>query len=92
MDGDTDIIETMNKLENALACLGIDPSTFEEWKADVGTDKLVTANWLLKSTDEDVRDEFEQLNTSVEDDPIDEDDESQVDMEVLSPHMRGVYQ
>jgi len=82
----------MNKLENALACLGIDPSTFEEWKADVGTDKLVTENGLLKTTDEDVRDELEQLDTSVEDDPIDEDDESQVDMEVLSPHMREVYQ
>jgi len=82
----------MNKLENALACLGIDPSTFEEWKADVGTDKLVAENGLLKTTDEDVRDELGQLDTSVEDDPIDEDDENQVDMDVLSPHMREVYQ
>ena len=82
----------MNKLENALACLGIDASTFGEWKADVETHKLVAENGLLKTTDADVKDEFEQLNTSVEDDPIDEDDENQVDMDVLSPHMREVYQ
>jgi len=82
----------MNKLENALACLGISADTFEEWKSEVQTDKLVTENGLLPATDEDVKDELVQLDTSVEDDPIDEDDENQIDMETLSPQMRGLYE
>ena len=82
----------MNKLDNALNALGLNMDFFNELKADVETEKLVTENGLLKTTDADVKDEFEQLDTSVDDDPIDEDDESQVDMEVLSPHMREVYQ
>ena len=82
----------MNKLDNALNALGLNMDFFNELKADVETEKLVTENGLLKTTDADVKDELEQLDTSVDDDPIDEDDESQVDMEVLSPHMREVYQ
>ncbi len=82
----------MNKLDNALNALGLNMGFFNELKADVETEKLVTENGLLKTTDADVKDEFEQLDTSVDDDPIDEDDESQVDMDVLSPHMREVYQ
>ena len=82
----------MNKLDNALNALGLNMDFFNELKADVETEKLVTENGLLKTTDADVKDEFEQLDTSVDDDPIDEDDESQVDMDVLSPHMREVYQ
>ena len=82
----------MNKLENALASLGINPATFQEWKEELGTEKLVAENGLLPATDEDVKDEFKQLETSVDDDPIDEDDESQIDMEVVSPSMREVYQ
>ncbi len=82
----------MNKLENALAALGIDANTFGEWKADVETHKLVVENGLLKTTDEDVKDELEQLETSVDDDPIDEDDENQINMKDISPHMREVYQ
>ena len=82
----------MNKLDNALCALGLDINFFNELKADVETEKLVTENGLLKTTDADVKDELEQLDTSVDDDPIDEDDESQVDMDVLSPHMREVYQ
>ena len=81
----------MNKLDNALNALGLNMDFFNELKADVETEKLVTENGLLKTTDADVKDELEQLDTSVDDDPIDEDDESQVDMEVLSPHMREVY-
>jgi len=82
----------MNKLDNALNALGLNMDFFNELKADVETEKLVTENGLLKTTDADVKDELEQLDTSVDDDPIDEDDESQVDMDVLSPHMREVYQ
>ena len=82
----------MNKLKNALGALGLDMDFFNEMKSEIQTEKLVTEHGLLKTTDEDVRDELGQLDTSVEDDPIDEDDENQVDMDVLSPHMREVYQ
>tara|TARA_Y100000310_G_C20091641_1_gene538550 strand:+ start:135 stop:383 length:249 start_codon:yes stop_codon:yes gene_type:complete len=82
----------MNKLENALNALGLDMDFFNEMKSEIETEKLVTEHGLLKATDEDIRDEVKQLDTSVEDDPIDEDDESQIDMEVVSPSMREVYQ
>lgn len=82
----------MNKLENALAELGLDQSFFDELKSEVETEKLVTENGLLATTQEDVEDEFEQLETEVDTDPIDEDDENQIDMDAISPSMRELYQ
>ncbi len=82
----------MNKLENALAELGLDQSFFDELKSEVETEKLVTENGLLATTQEDVEDEFEQLETEVDTDPIDEDDENQIDMDAISPSMRDLYQ
>ena len=82
----------MNKLENALGALGLDMDFFNEMKSEIQTEKLVTEHGLLKATDEDIKDEFEQLDTSVEEDSIDEDDENQIDMDSISPSMREVYQ
>lgn len=82
----------MNKLDNALCALGLDIDFFNELKADVETEKLVTDNGLLPTTKQDVQDEFEQLDTEVDTDPIDEDDENQIDMDAISPHMRKLYE
>jgi len=82
----------MNKLENALACLGLDQSFFDELKSEVETEKSVAENGLLATTQEDVEDEFERLETEVDTDPIDEDDENQIDMDAISPNMRELYQ
>ena len=65
----------MNKLENALSSLGISAETFDDWKADLQAEKIVTENGLLPVTD-----------------PIDEDDENQIDMDAISPHMRELYE
>ena len=81
----------MIKLKNALAELGLDQSFFDELKSEVETEKLVTENGLLATTQEDVEDEFEQLETEVDTDPIDEDDENQIDMDAISPDMRELY-
>jgi hypothetical protein len=82
----------MNKLQNALACLGLDQSFFDELKSEVETEKSVAENGLLATTQEDVEDEFERLETEVDTDPIDEDDENQIDMDAISPNMRELYQ
>ena len=82
----------MNKLEKALADLGLDQSFFDELKAEVVAEKIITENGLLPVTKEDVKDELEQLDTEVDTDPIDEDDESQIDMDAISPHMRKLYE
>ncbi len=82
----------MNKLENALAELGLDQSFFDELKSEVETEKLVTENGLLAPAKEDVEDELEQLDTSPDEDEVDEDDENQVDMKTLSPLMRKLYE
>jgi hypothetical protein len=82
----------MNKLENALCALGLDMDFFDELKSEIETEKLVTENGLLPTTKEDVEDELEQLDTSLDEDEVDEEDENEVDMGTLSPHMRKLYE
>ena len=82
----------MIKLEKALADLGLDQSFFDELKADIESERIITENGLLPVTKEDVKDELEQLDTEVDTDPIDEDDENQIDMDAISPHMRKLYE
>jgi len=82
----------MIKLEKALANLGLDQSFFDELKADIESERIITENGLLPVTKEDVKDELEQLDTEVDTDPIDEDDENQIDMDAISPHMRKLYE
>jgi hypothetical protein len=82
----------MIKLEKALAELGIDRSFFDELKADLESDRIIVENGLLPTTKEDVKDELEQLDTEVDTDPIDEDDENQIDMDAISPSMRKLYE
>jgi hypothetical protein len=81
----------MNKLENALACLGLNQSFFDELKSEIETEKLVTEYGLLTATKEDVEDELEQLPAEVDSDPVDEEDENQVEMDLISPNMRELY-
>tara|TARA_Y100000593_G_scaffold20058_1_gene40199 strand:- start:63 stop:323 length:261 start_codon:yes stop_codon:yes gene_type:complete len=78
-------------LEKVLANLGLDMDFYNELKADVQAHKLVVENGLLPSTQEDVQDEYEQLETTIEEDEVDEADENEIDMSVLSPTMRAVY-
>ena len=66
----------MNKLEKALAGLGLKQSFFDELKADIEAERIITENGLLPITKEDVKDELEQLDTEVDTDPIDEDDDT----------------
>ena len=82
----------MNKLENALCALGLNMELFNELKAEIETAKLVAENGLLATTKEDVRDEVKQLHTSPDEDEIDESDENQINMNIVSPLMREVYQ
>jgi hypothetical protein len=79
----------MNKLETALGELGLTQSFFDELKAELAAEKLIGENGLLSTTGEDVDDELEQLDA--EEEQVDENDESEVDMKEISPMMRGVY-
>ena len=45
----------------------------------------------LATTSEDVMDEFIRIDTEVEAEPVDENDESQINMEVVSPSMLAVF-
>ena len=58
-------------------------------KAEEQAEKIVVENGLLPSTGEDVDDEYEQLEADVE--KVDENDESLVDMNDISPTMRNLY-
>ena len=81
----------MKKLSEALEELGLDQSFFDELKADLEAERIVTENGLIATSKEDVEDEYNQLHTKKDEDEVDETDENEIDMSVLSPTMRAVY-
>ena len=81
----------MKKLSEALEELGLDQSFFDELKADLEAERIITENGLIATSKEDVEDEYNQLHTKKDEDEVDETDENEIDMSVLSPTMRAVY-
>tara|TARA_Y100000287_G_scaffold181503_1_gene177695 strand:- start:406 stop:654 length:249 start_codon:yes stop_codon:yes gene_type:complete len=81
----------MKKLSEALQELGLDQSFFDELKADLEAERIVTENGLIATSKEDVEDEYNQLHTKKDEDEVDETDENEIDMSILSPTMRAVY-
>ena len=81
----------MKKLSEALQELGLDQSFFDELKADLEAERIITENGLIATSKEDVEDEYNQLHTKKDEDEVDETDENEIDMSVLSPTMRALY-
>ena len=81
----------MKKLSEALQELGLYQSFFDELKADIEAERIITENGLIATSKEDVEDEYNQLHTKKDEDEVDETDENEIDMSVLSPTMRAVY-
>jgi hypothetical protein len=81
----------MKKLSEALQELGLDQSFFDELKADLEAERIVTENGLIATSKEDVEDEYNQLHTKKDEDEIDDTDENDIDMSILSPTMRALY-
>ena len=81
----------MKKLSQALEELGLDQSFFDELKAELEAERIVTENGLIATSKEDVEDEYNQLDTKNNEDEVDETDENEIDMSVLSPTMRALY-
>lgn len=81
----------MKKLSEALQELGLDQSFFDELKAELEAERIITENGLIATSKEDVEDEYNQLHTKKDEDEVDETDENEIDMSVLSPTMRAVY-
>ena len=63
---------------------------FAELKAEKEMEELIDCSQLA-TTEDDILDEAELLNTDVDADPVDENDEEQIDMEVVSPSMLSVF-
>ena len=63
---------------------------FAELKAEKEMEELIDCSQLA-TTEEDILDEAELLNTDVDADPVDENDEEQIDMEVVSPSKLSVF-
>ena len=81
----------MKKLSEALQELGLDQSFFDELKADIEAERIITENGLIATSKEDVEDEYNQLHTKKDEDEVDETDENEIDMSILSPTMRALY-
>ena len=81
----------MKKLSEALQELGLDQSFFDELKAELEAERIITENGLIATSKEDVEDEYNQLHTKKDEDEVDETDENEIDMSILSPTMRAVY-
>ena len=63
---------------------------FAELKAEKEMEELIDCSQLA-TTEDDILDEAELLNTDVDTDPVDENDEEQIDMEVVSPSMLAAF-
>jgi len=63
---------------------------FAQLKAEQDAEKAIDGTQLA-ATEDDILDETELLGTEVDADPIDEDDEEQVDMGAVSPAMLAVF-
>ena len=59
---------------------------FAQLKAEQEVDGTV-----LAATEDDIRDEAELLGTDFDADPVDENDEEQVDMDAVSPAMLAIF-
>ena len=69
-------------------------SLFAELKAEQIAEQAVAAvdGTQTKATSEDIMDEFVRIETEVDADPIDENDEEQIDMTAVSPAMLAVFE
>jgi hypothetical protein len=63
---------------------------FAELKAEKEMEDLIDCSQLA-TTEDDILDEAGLLNTDVDADPVDENDEEQVDMQVVSPFMLAAF-
>ena len=63
---------------------------FAELKAEQSIDAIDGTQ--TKATSEDIMDEFVRIETEVDADPIDENDEEQIDMTAVSPAMLAVFE
>ena len=66
------------------------PQEFQNIFAQLKAEQEVDGT-VLAPTEEDIRDEAECLGTDFDADPIDENDEEQVDMDAVSPAMLAVF-
>ena len=62
---------------------------FAELKAEQSIDAIDGTQ--TKATSEDIMDEFVRIETKVDADPIDEDDEEQIDMDCVSTEMLAMF-
>ena len=63
---------------------------FAQLKAEQDAEKAIDGTQLA-TTEDDILDETELLGTDVDADPVDEDDEEQVDMGAVSPAMLAIF-
>jgi hypothetical protein len=66
-------------------------SLFAELKAEQDVQEGIDGT-QVKASKEDILDEVVLLKTEVDVDPVDEDDEEQVDMNAVSPAMLAMFQ
>jgi hypothetical protein len=67
---------------------------FAQLQAEQTVEQAVDAvdGTQTKATSEDIMDEFVRIETEVDADPIDENDEEQIDMTAVSPAMLAVFE
>lgn len=66
------------------------PQEFQNIFAQLKAEQEVDGT-VLAATEDDIRDEAELLGTDFDADPVDENDEEQVDMDAVSPAMLAIF-
>ena len=69
------------------------PSALQSLFAELQAEQAIDAvdGTQTKATSEDIMDEFVRIETKVDSDPIDEDDEEQIDMDCVSVEMLEMF-
>lgn len=66
------------------------PQEFQNIFAQLKAEQEVDGT-VLAATEDDIRDEAELLGADFDADPVDENDEEQVDMDAVSPAMLAIF-
>ena len=66
------------------------PQEFQNIFAQLKAEQEVDGT-VLAATEDDIRDEAELLGTDFDADPVDENDEEQVNMDAISPAMLAIF-
>ena len=91
LDNWFEVKKVKNIMSKSISELPVElQALFAELKAEKEMEELIDCSQLA-TTEDDILDEAGLLNTDIDSDPVDEDDEEQIEMDLVSPSMLAMF-